>query len=64
MVPTGAMNTEQQDQPFLLGVNHWPRRKAVYWWSHFDADEIREEFEQIAALGLRLVRIFLLWKDF
>jgi len=36
------------DQPFVLGVNYWPRRKAMYWWSQFEAGEVREEFEIIA----------------
>ena len=50
-------------QPFTLGVNYWPRRKAMYWWSDFDADEVREEFGVIRGLGLNMVRIFLLWDD-
>ena len=50
-------------QPFVLGVNYWPRRKAMYWWSDFDTDEVREEFGLIRDLGMRLVRIFLLWDD-
>lgn len=50
--------------PFLLGVNYWPRRKAMYWWSDFDAGEVREEFALIAELGLDVVRLFLLWEDF
>ncbi len=29
--------------PFILGVNYWPRKKAMYWWSDFDAGEVREE---------------------
>lgn len=49
---------------FTLGVNYWPRRKAMYWWSDFDATEIDEEFAVIAELGLSVVRIFLLWDDF
>ncbi|HEU5010997.1 MAG TPA: glycoside hydrolase family 2 TIM barrel-domain containing protein [Roseiflexaceae bacterium] len=52
------------NQPFTLGVNYWPRRKAMYWWSNFEADEVREEFGIIHDLGMRLVRIFLLWDDF
>ena len=52
-----------QTEPFVLGVNYWPRRKAMYWWSDFDAGEVREEFSLIAELGLNLVRIFLLWDD-
>ncbi|MBI5670873.1 MAG: cellulase family glycosylhydrolase [Chloroflexi bacterium] len=51
-------------QPFALGVNYWPRRKAMYWWSNFDAGEVREEFALIRELGLNVVRLFLLWDDF
>ena len=49
---------------FTLGVNYWPRRKAMYWWDNFDAGEVREEFSIIRAIGLNVVRIFLLWDDF
>jgi endo-1,4-beta-mannosidase len=49
---------------FTLGVNYWPRRKAMYWWSDFDAGEVREEFAVIRDLELNIVRIFLLWDDF
>lgn len=51
-------------EAFLVGVNYWPRRKAVYWWKDFQRSEVEEEFEQITDLNLRLVRIFLLWEDF
>jgi endo-1,4-beta-mannosidase len=51
------------DQPFTLGVNYWPRRKAMAWWSNFDRGEVREEFAIIREYGLSLVRIFLLWDD-
>jgi endo-1,4-beta-mannosidase len=50
-------------EPFVLGVNYWPRRKAMYWWSNFEADEVRQEFAQIRELGMNVVRIFLLWDD-
>ncbi len=55
---------ETHGQPFTLGVNYWPRRKAMYWWSQFDPGEVRDEFALIRALGLSMVRIFLLWDDF
>jgi len=51
-------------EPFILGVNYWPRRKAMFWWSEFDQEEVREEFGRIADLGMSMVRIFLLWEDF
>lgn len=50
--------------PFRVGVNYWPRRKAMSWWKDFDRAEVAEEFDVIAGLGLSLVRIFLLWEDF
>src|SRR5882724_10393073 len=49
---------------FLLGVNYWPRRKAMYWWADFDEAEVREEFAMIREIGLTHVRIFLLWESF
>ncbi len=49
--------------PFVLGVNYWPRRKAMYWWSNFDAEEVRQEFAVIREYGMTVVRIFLLWDD-
>ncbi len=52
------------DQPFTLGVNYWPRRKAMYWWSNFDRGEVREEFAVIRECGLAFVRVFLVWDDF
>src|SRR3989337_1542998 len=53
-----------EGQPFTLGVNYWPRRKAMYWWGQFEAGEVRDEFALIASLGLQVVRLFLLWGDF
>jgi endo-1,4-beta-mannosidase len=50
-------------KPFILGVNYWPRRKAMYWWANFDLGEVQEEFALIADLGLNVVRPFLLWDD-
>lgn len=49
---------------FLLGVNYWPRRKAMYWWEQFDEGEVRDEFACIRDLGLTHVRVFLLWESF
>ncbi|GAC1401493.1 MAG: hypothetical protein NVSMB65_18980 [Chloroflexota bacterium] len=54
----------QGAKDFTLGVNYWPRRKAMYWWKDFDRAEVESEFAEIAALKLHVVRIFLLWEDF
>lgn len=57
------MATEQPAQ-FALGVNYWPRRKAMYWWSHCDYREVQEDFLLLARTGLQVIRIFLNWEDF
>src|SRR5437870_4699462 len=49
---------------FLIGVNYWLKRKAMYLWKHFSASEVQEEFEQIAGLNVEAVRFPLLWEDF
>jgi endo-1,4-beta-mannosidase len=48
---------------FRLGVNYWPRHKAMYWWADFDAAEVADEFDVISDVGMDTVRIFLLWDD-
>ena len=54
----------ESDDSWILGINYWPRRKAMYWWKDFDPGEVHEEFAQIATWGLKLVRVCLLWEDF
>ena len=49
---------------FLLGVNYWPRRSAMYMWERFDLGEIREDFARIRSLQLPIVRFFISWDDF
>ncbi|GCE24870.1 hypothetical protein KDA_03540 [Dictyobacter alpinus] len=49
---------------FTLGVNYWPRKKAMYWWKDFERAEVEQEFAEIAALKLQVARIFLFWEDF
>jgi endo-1,4-beta-mannosidase len=49
---------------FLLGINYWPRRSAMYMWERFDLGEIREDMTRIKDLGLDVVRFFLRWEDF
>ena len=50
--------------PFRLGINYWPARSAMGWWSCFDLAEVAADFRRIAASGFDSVRIFLLWEAF
>jgi len=49
---------------FELGVNYWPRRRAMYMWRDFDAAEVRDDMARIAGLGFDVVRLFALAEDF
>ncbi|MGA4670420.1 glycoside hydrolase 5 family protein [Propionibacteriaceae bacterium Y1923] len=43
------------------GVNYTPRRGWFHSWLDLDLGEVREDFDQIASLGLDHARIFPLW---
>ena len=45
-----------------LGLTYWPPRVGYRWWEAFDRGELRENLRQIAALGIRHVRICLTWE--
>ena len=49
---------------FELGVNYWPRRRAMYMWREFDFGEVREDMSRIADLGFDVVRLLTLTEDF
>ena len=49
---------------FRLGINYWPARTAMRWWTAFDPAEVAEDFERIAANHFDSVRLFLRWEDF
>ncbi len=49
---------------FVLGINYWPRRSAMYMWRRFDLGELREDFARIRGLGLEVVRFFVSWDEF
>lgn len=50
--------------PFELGINYWPRRRAMYMWREHDPAEVRDELAHIADLGFDTVRVFTLMEDF
>jgi endo-1,4-beta-mannosidase len=65
-VASGTARTSKGNAsaPFELGINYWPRRKAMYMWTEFDLGAIREEMAQIADMGFDTVRWFPLTRDF
>ncbi len=49
---------------FELGINYWPRRRAMYMWREPDLAAVRDEMAHIADMGFDVVRIFALTQDF
>ncbi len=49
---------------FEIGINYWPRRRAMYMWREHDLAEVRDEMAHIADMGFEVVRLFLLTADF
>jgi endo-1,4-beta-mannosidase len=49
---------------FELGINYWPRRRAMYMWREFDLGEVREDMSRIAGIGFDVVRLLTLTEDF
>lgn len=49
---------------FELGINYWPRRRAMYMWRELDLGEVRDELAHIADMGFDTVRLFTLTQDF
>jgi endo-1,4-beta-mannosidase len=49
---------------FELGINYWPRRRAMYMWRELDLPEVRDELAHIADMGFDTVRLFALTQDF
>ena len=47
-----------------MGINYWPARTAMGWWTDFDRSETLADFSRIAAAGFDSVRLFLLWEAF
>lgn len=51
-------------QPFELGCNYWPRKRAMYMWRDLDIGEVRADFDHLREMGFHTVRFFLLTEDF
>jgi len=53
-----------EERPFILGVNYWPQRTAMFMWREFDKAVMDQDVAIISGLGLSCIRIHLLWEDF
>lgn len=51
-------------QPFLLGCNYWASHAGTRMWADWRPDVVEADLCQLAAAGLRTLRVFPLWPDF
>ncbi|MCF7827116.1 MAG: hypothetical protein K9N29_10770 [Candidatus Marinimicrobia bacterium] len=49
---------------FKIGTNYWPKSSAIKMWTDWNSQEIADDFLQMRAAGLDLVRFFLFTADF
>ncbi|MEP6992674.1 MAG: cellulase family glycosylhydrolase [bacterium] len=49
---------------FELGINYWPRRRAMYMWRELDLVEVHDDMQRIAEMGFDTVRLFAMTRDF
>ena len=52
------------ETPFILGMNYWPQKTAMFMWRQFDRSSIQEDVATIRDLGFSCLSIFPLWEDF
>ncbi len=49
---------------FDLGCNYWASHAGVHMWSDWRPDVIEEDLQQLAKMGLKILRVFPLWPEF
>ncbi|MFV0126289.1 glycoside hydrolase 5 family protein [Streptomyces sp. HMX112] len=57
-------SSPQPGPPVRLGANYTPSAGWFHHWLDFEIDDIRKDFDSLAALGLDHVRVFALWPLF
>ena len=62
--------SSQQKQEFLppgqftIGTNYWASHAGTHMWRDWQPDVVAEDFSRLAAVGLKMLRVFPLWPDF
>ncbi|HLW38327.1 MAG TPA: hypothetical protein VKR99_07865 [Candidatus Eremiobacteraceae bacterium] len=61
----GCFRKASGEPAYLLGANYWPRLHGPWMYREpWDPDEVSAEFQQLAALGCNVVRVFCFTPDF
>ena len=57
-------HSAESSQTFVLGVNDWPRKKAMYWWNQFRPRRGRDRVRPDRGHGVAGGRVLPFWEDF
>jgi hypothetical protein len=49
---------------FVVGCNYWASHAGTAMWRDWRPDVVESDFRDLAAAGLEVLRVFLLWPDF
>ena len=53
-----------QPGTFAVGCNYWASHAGTHMWRDWRPDIIEKDFQQLAANGIKVIRVFPLWPDF
>ena len=49
---------------FFIGVNYWASHAGINMWKDFSAKVVEEDFSKLEHAGVKVARVFPLWRDF
>lgn len=49
---------------FIVGANYWASHAGTAMWSDWRPDIVEEDLKKLSDAGLRILRVFPLWRDF
>ena len=49
---------------FFIGVNYWASHAGINMWRDFSAKVVEEDFAKMENAGIKVARVFPLWRDF
>ena len=49
---------------YYAGCNYWASEHGINMWNKWNEDTVKNDFEKLSSLGIKVVRAFPLWSDF
>lgn len=58
------MDKETEKMNYMIGCNYWDSLHGIDMWRYFDAKVVEDDFRDLAATGVKYIRMFPNWRDF